>query len=68
AKDRAAGKLSIEFAQELTDCVFLKLNEINKVRDSASTKAFGGYPMFQNMIVGGQKPEGGDATNELSFL
>ena len=67
-KDMDCGNLSFEFAQELTDCVFLKLNEINKVRDSASTKAFGGYPMFQNLIVGGQKPEGGDATNALSFL
>lgn len=67
-KDMESGGLSYEFAQELTDCVFLKLNEINKVRDSASTKAFGGYPMFQNMIVGGQKPDGGDATNGLSFV
>ena len=67
-KDIESGNLSMEFAQELTDCVFLKLNEINKIRDSASTKAFGGYPLFQNMIVGGQTPQGGDATNELSYI
>jgi len=60
--------LNNEFAQELLDCLFIKLNEINKVRDEASTKAFGGYPMFQNLIVGGQTSDGKDATNELSFM
>ncbi len=67
-KDMENGSISYEFAQELTDCVFLKLNEINKVRDAASTKAFGGYPLFQNLIVGGQTVDGTDATNELSFI
>ncbi len=57
-----------EEAQELIDCIFVKLNEINKVRDEASTKAFGGYPLFQNLIVGGQTATGEDATNELSFM
>lgn len=66
--DIKSGKLTREFAQELVDCVFIKLNEVNKVRDEESTKAFGGYPMFQNLIVGGQNSYGGDATNELSFI
>jgi formate C-acetyltransferase len=57
-----------EQAQELVDCVWIKLNDINKVRDEVSTKAFGGYPMFQNLIVGGQTPEGKDATNQLSYM
>ncbi|MCT4687895.1 glycyl radical protein [Vallitalea sp.] len=60
--------ITYEFAQELIDCVFIKLNDINKVRDEASTKAFGGYPLFQNLIVGGQTKDGKDATNELSFM
>jgi formate C-acetyltransferase len=55
-------------AQELIDCVWIKLNDINKVRDEVSTKAFGGYPMFQNLIVGGQTADGLDATNELSYM
>ncbi|MCT4542327.1 MAG: glycyl radical protein [Vallitalea sp.] len=61
-------KVTYDFAQELIDCVFIKLNDINKVRDEASTKAFGGYPLFQNLIVGGQTDDGKDATNELSFM
>ncbi|MFZ5975880.1 MAG: glycyl radical protein [Bacillota bacterium] len=57
-----------EQAQELIDCIIVKLNDINKVRDQVSTKAFGGYPMFQNLIVGGQDAEGMDATNKLSYM
>lgn len=54
-------------AQELLDCLWVKLNDVNKIRDLASTKGFGGYPMFQNLIVGGQDMDGLDATNELSI-
>ncbi|WP_252226349.1 MULTISPECIES: glycyl radical protein [unclassified Clostridium] len=57
-----------EFAQELIDCIWIKLNDINKVRDEISTKHFGGYPMYQNLIAGGQTPEGKDATNEISYM
>lgn len=67
-KDITKNHITYDFAQELIDCLYIKLNEINKVRDEASTKAFGGYPLFQNLIVGGQKIDGTDATNELSFM
>ncbi len=61
------GSMSECEAQELLDCLWVKLNDVNKIRDEASTKGFGGYPMFQNLIVGGQTCGGRDATNELSF-
>lgn len=60
--------LSVEKAQELLDLLYIKFSEINKVRDEGSTKAFGGYPMFQNLIVGGVTVDGEDATNDLSYL
>jgi len=60
--------MTVEKAQELLDLLWIKFTEINKVRDEGSTKAFGGYPMFQNLIVGGQTRDGEDATNELSFM
>ncbi len=56
------------FAQELIDCVWIKLNDMNKVRDAVSAEGFAGYSMFQNLIVGGQTAEGLDATNDLSFM
>lgn len=65
--DLLTGRQTKESAQELLDCLWVKFNDINKVRDAGSTKGFGGYPMFQNLIVGGQDVNGLDATNELSI-
>ncbi|MHC1696912.1 MAG: formate C-acetyltransferase/glycerol dehydratase family glycyl radical enzyme [Geobacteraceae bacterium] len=65
-----ASKASVpaEKAQELLDLMWIKLNALNKVRDENSTMAFAGYPMFMNIIAGGQDREGKDATNELSLM
>ena len=67
-KDIDAGKITIEQAQELIDCIWVKLNDINKVRDAGSADGFAGYGMFQNLIVGGQDIHGMDATNDLSYM
>ena len=67
-KDLDAGKISREEAQELMDCIWVKLNDLNKVRDAASAEGFAGYSLFQNLIVGGQDKHGRDATNDLSFM
>ena len=67
-KDYESGKITMEFAQELVDCIWIKLNDLNKCRDEASAKGFAGYSMFQNLIAGGQDENGIDATNELSFM
>ncbi|WP_147198003.1 glycyl radical diol dehydratase GrpM [Pantoea sp. CCBC3-3-1] len=60
--------LTHAFAQELVDCCWIKLNDINKTRDEVSAQAFAGYAVFQNLCVGGQTEEGRDATNELSYM
>ena len=60
--------ISKEFAQELVDCIWIKLNDINKTRDEVSAQAFAGYAVFQNLCVGGQNEEGLDATNEVSYM
>ncbi len=67
-KDLEAGRLTREFAQELIDCIWVKLNDLNKCRDAASAEGFAGYSLFQNLIVGGQDKEGLDVTNDLSFM
>ncbi|MDO4521563.1 MAG: glycyl radical protein [Eubacteriales bacterium] len=67
-KDLDAGRLTPEFAQELIDCIWVKLNDLNKCRDAASAEGFAGYSLFQNLIVGGQNAEGLDVTNDLSFM
>ena len=67
-KDVDAGTLTREFAQELMDCIWVKLNDLNKCRDAASAEGFAGYSLFQNLIAGGQDEEGVDVTNDLSFM
>ena len=66
--DRKKGVLSREFAQELIDCIWVKLNDLNKCRDAASAEGFAGYSLFQNLIAGGQNGDGVDVTNDLSFM
>jgi len=67
-KDLDNGTLTREFAQELMDCIWVKLNDLNKCRDAASAEGFAGYSLFQNLIAGGQNKEGVDVTNDLSFM
>lgn len=67
-KDLDAGIITREYAQELIDCIWVKLNDLNKCRDAESAKGFAGYSLFQNLIVGGQNEEGIDVTNDLSFM
>ena len=62
------GLITREYAQELLDCVWVKLNDLNKCRDCVSAEGFAGYSLFQNLIVGGQDVNGLDATNDLSFM
>ncbi len=67
-KDLDEGKITYEKAQEYIDCIWVKLNDLNKVRDAASAEGFAGYGLFQNLIVGGQNEEGIDVTNDLSYM
>jgi pyruvate formate-lyase/glycerol dehydratase family glycyl radical enzyme len=60
--------ISNDFAQELVDCCWIKLNDINKTRDEVSAQAFAGYAVFQNLCVGGQTEDGRDATNPLTYM
>ena len=67
-KDMEAGTITREFVQELMDCIWVKLNDLNKCRDAASAEGFAGYSLFQNLIAGGQNKEGEDVTNDLSVM
>ena len=66
--DLDKGIITRESAQELLDCIWVKLNDLNKVRDAASAEGFAGYSLFQNLIVGGQDKYGNDVTNDLSVM
>lgn len=57
-----------EEAKEMLECLYLKACEVYEVRDNWYATNFAGYPMWEILLVGGQTPDGKDATNELSYL
>ena len=57
-----------EEALEMLECMYLKSCEVYEVRDNWYATAFAGYPMWQILVVGGQTPDGKDASNDLSML
>jgi pyruvate formate-lyase/glycerol dehydratase family glycyl radical enzyme len=61
-------ELSQDQALELVECLWIKFNQILKLWDEESALFFGGFPMSQNLMLGGQTPEGKDATNDLSYI
>ena len=60
--------MRLEEALELTECLWLKFNQIVYLRNSNSAKYFAGFPIGFNVAVGGQNLDGSDASNELSYL
>jgi len=64
-RDKAITK---EEAIELLECFFIKTTDIIKLRDKFYSESFAGYPVWQNLIIGGQTKNGEDATNEMSHL
>lgn len=67
-KDILTGKITDEFVSELLENTWIKLLSVNKIRPWAHTRFSAGGPLYQNVTIGGQKEDGSDAVNELSFL
>jgi pyruvate formate-lyase/glycerol dehydratase family glycyl radical enzyme len=66
--DLSLGKINEDFALELLENMWLKLLSVNKIRSWSHTRYSAGGPLYQNVTIGGQTPEGKDAVNELSYL
>ena len=66
--DLASGALSAEAAQELMDCLWIKLSEWIWAVSSNTARFFAGYSAFQNLTIGGRRPDGSDASNPVSYL
>ena len=67
-RDLKEGRITEERAMEYIECLYIKFTDILKLRDKFYSASFAGYPIWQNLIVGGQTEDGKDATNEMSFL
>ncbi len=66
--DLLTGKINEAFASELLENTWIKLLSINKIRPWSHTRFSAGGPLYQNVTIGGQTPDGRDAVNALSFL
>lgn len=53
---------------ELLENLWLKTLTINKIRSAGHSKYAAGSPMYQNITIGGQTPDGKNAVNELTKL
>ena len=67
-RDLKAGRLTEESACELLTNLWLKTFTINKIRSWSHTQFSAGSPLYQNVTVGGQTPEGTDAVNPLTYV
>lgn len=66
--DLEAGRITEDEAQELLDCLWVKFSEPCLFQDAVTAKFSAGYPMFQNVCVGGIDKYGRDAVNDMSFM
>ena len=66
--DLDAGRITEEEAQELLDCLWMKFPETNYINSEHQSYVVSGFPSQQQIIVGGQTPDGKDATNMLSYM
>lgn len=65
-KDKNEGRITREEAQELTEFLILKIEELGQIIKTEVGGA--GANMFKTITIGGVSPEAEDATNEFSFI
>lgn len=67
--DKERGVLSDDQALELIECMWVGMAQFIDLYISPAGGAFNeGYAHWEAVTIGGQTPEGRDATNELSYL
>ncbi|MBI2916361.1 MAG: hypothetical protein HYY01_00045 [Chloroflexi bacterium] len=66
--DVDSGLLTRESAQELIECLFIKLNGTIRLSDNDSARNAPGYKQNLTICLGGVDGRGTDASNELSYL
>ncbi|WP_164473138.1 pyruvate formate lyase family protein [Clostridium sp. E02] len=67
-KDIEEGRISDDKVLELLEIMRCKVMKINRVSGKANRAKNSGMAKWYNWTIGGQKADGSDATNELSYL
>ena len=67
-KDIDEGRITDEEVLELLEIIRIKNMKLNRVSGKANRAKNAGMAKWYNMTIGGQKADGSDATNELTYL
>lgn len=67
-RDIREGRITREDVLELLEIMRCKVMKINRVSGKANRAKNAGMAKWYNWTIGGQKADGSDATNELSYL
>ena len=67
-KDKQKGQITREEAQELLECLFIKICEWGALYNPGMSPHSVGISQLRDITIGGVTPEGDDATNEFSFI
>ena len=66
-EDIEQGRLTAEEAQELLECLFVKLNHFADINE-VTPRTYVGNDNLRNISLAGQTPGGEDACNELTYM
>ena len=66
--DVEAGRITKEKAQELLECLWIKMAEIIYAISEASSVYYSGYKPFHGLTVGGINKDGSSAVNDISYM
>jgi pyruvate formate-lyase/glycerol dehydratase family glycyl radical enzyme len=68
-KDKEEGRITEEEALELLQCLRIKHSQLQVIWETEQGRfSNSGFAQWQQVVLGGQKPDGTDGTNELSYL
>jgi len=68
-KDLAEGRITKESATELLHCVWLQMAQCVELKlNPVAAAGTEGFSKFEDICLGGQTPDGRDATNDLTYL
>lgn len=67
-KDKEDGILTYQDAQELFECLWIKMAEVIYNISEGAAMIFSGYQPYHGLTIGGCTKDGEDAANELSMM
>lgn len=68
-KDLSEGRITKESATELLHCIWLQMAQCVELKlNPVAAAGTEGFSKFEDICLGGQTPDGQDATNDLTYL